>query len=141
MPNKLSSVAIEGLRSTLQKIEQQSGLMPDDSALLELKRILLGRIAELEDSEQAGPVLNGATIASAAGPRPASGDPAMRRALELAVSLVAERKAAGPLDTDVSESQNMIRVRRRDGGGERDRDLPLQKLKKGKARKSPKEIS
>lgn len=52
---KLSSAAIEGFRSTLRMVEEQCGLEPEDPSLLELKRILLGRIAELEAVEAAAP--------------------------------------------------------------------------------------
>jgi len=49
MPDRPPSAAtIDGLKTTLQQVEQQSGLTPDDSSLVELKRILLGKIAELE---------------------------------------------------------------------------------------------
>jgi hypothetical protein len=50
MPDKVSpTAAIDRLKSTLQQIEQQSaGLTPDDTAMVELRRILLGKIAELE---------------------------------------------------------------------------------------------
>ena len=58
MYTKLSSAAIEAFRSTLRVVEEQCGLAPDDPSLLELKRILLSRIAELEAaqiaSEQSG---------------------------------------------------------------------------------------
>lgn len=50
---KLSSAAIEGFRTTLRMVEEQCGLAPEDPSLLELKRILLGRIAELEAAEAA----------------------------------------------------------------------------------------
>jgi len=99
MPNKLSSAAIDALRSTLRQIEEQSGLMPDDSALLELKRILLSRIAELEAAKQARELGNRPTVPSALEPSSKSGDTAKKRALELAVSLVAE-----PNETSVGAS-------------------------------------
>lgn len=109
MPHKLSSAAIEGLRSTLQSVEEHSGLMSDDSALVELKRILVARIAELEAVQRAS------ESADQAGPAvlefgPTSGDPAMTLALDLAVSLVAERSAGREFEPDkmqgaASESQ------------------------------------
>lgn len=52
MLNKLSRTAVAALRATLKTVEQQSGLNPSDPALVELKRILLGRIAELEAEEE-----------------------------------------------------------------------------------------
>lgn len=42
------SPPIDVFRATLQRVEEESGLAPDDPSLLELKRILLKRIAELE---------------------------------------------------------------------------------------------
>jgi hypothetical protein len=52
MPNKLLGTAIAALRTTLETVVRQSGLTPNDPALVELKRILLGRIAELEAEEK-----------------------------------------------------------------------------------------
>lgn len=39
---------IDALLQTLRQVEEQAGLAPDDVCLVELKRILLNRIAELE---------------------------------------------------------------------------------------------
>ncbi len=39
------------LRDTLQRIEQSADINPDDPALLELKRIILLKSAELEREE------------------------------------------------------------------------------------------
>jgi hypothetical protein len=65
---KLSSAATEALRSTLQMVEQQCGLAPDDPGLVELKRILLNRIAELEAVEAASEQSAREPHESAAGP-------------------------------------------------------------------------
>ena len=53
MYSKLSSAAVEAFRSTLRMVEAQCGLAPEDPSLIELKRILLSRIAELEMAEAA----------------------------------------------------------------------------------------
>jgi hypothetical protein len=111
MSKKLSSTAIETLRSTLETIEQQSGLVPDDVALLELKRIVVARIAELEAAEQsslsdvrpeAPPILE--TGAS-------SSDPAITLALDLAVSLVSQNPP------EQSPQQRTAKSRRSLSGG------------------------
>src|ERR1700694_1606556 len=48
---------IDVFRATLHRVEQGSGLAPDDPSLLEVKRILLNRIAELEqtNTEESAP--------------------------------------------------------------------------------------
>ena len=89
MPHKLSSAAIEALKSSLQSVEENSGLEPGDSALRELKRVLVGRVAELEAAEQVSQSENRVAAVLQASPTP--GDAAATLALDLAVSLVAQR--------------------------------------------------
>jgi len=47
----------EGLRVTLQRLEQTIGLVDDAQAMAELKRIVLIRIAELDAAEALNPVI------------------------------------------------------------------------------------
>jgi hypothetical protein len=84
--------------------------MPDDSALLELKRILVSRIAELEAVQQASESENQRAPSAVLESGPTSSDPAMTLALDLAVSLVAGRSAGREFELDkmpkaTSESQ------------------------------------
>lgn len=105
MPNKLSSTAIEALRSTLEKIEKQSGLTADDSALLELKRILLGRIAELEATEGGIPLAGSIPELLDSLPTHSDANAASTLGLDLAVSLVAGPHAiSGPPESLVEET-------------------------------------
>jgi hypothetical protein len=48
MGAKKTPKLISALRETLQKVEQTSGVEPDDPALVELKSILIRRVADLE---------------------------------------------------------------------------------------------
>jgi len=48
MSAKSSEQLINVLRATVVQVEQASGVAPDDPALVELKRIVLHRIADLE---------------------------------------------------------------------------------------------
>jgi len=105
MPHKLSSAAIEALRSTLQRVEQEWDLTPNDAALLELKRILLTRITELEAAQEAGPAVP-ACIPAVLESGPTSGDAATTLALDLAVSLVAQPPTGLPGLQETSEVQS-----------------------------------
>lgn len=96
MYTKLSSTAVEAFRSTLQVIEEQCGLAPDDPSLLELKRILLNRIAELEvveaASQQSGSQATGATPEAAVIPEPSRsfGDASAMTRIDLPMSLFSD---------------------------------------------------
>jgi hypothetical protein len=60
--DKLKSV----LRATVAQVEQESGVSPDDPALVALKRIVLQRIADLELAQAVDPILSPKAIDSGA---------------------------------------------------------------------------
>lgn len=45
------------LRDTLKRVEESAGLKPDDLALIELKRVILSKVIELEHQDAALSVL------------------------------------------------------------------------------------
>lgn len=46
---------IDSIRETLRKVEEAAGVSPDEWGLLELKRILLNRIDELDRTARQAP--------------------------------------------------------------------------------------
>ncbi|MHB1702344.1 MAG: hypothetical protein ACYCSN_19870 [Acidobacteriaceae bacterium] len=55
MSTKPSDQLNNVLRATLAQVEQESGVSPDDPALVALKRIVLQRIADLELAQAVDP--------------------------------------------------------------------------------------
>jgi len=63
---KSSEQLKNALRATVAQVEQESGVSPDDPALVALKKIVLQRIADLEFAEAMDPILSPQTIDSGA---------------------------------------------------------------------------
>lgn len=51
LSDRPTRATIDTLRQTLRQVEEQAGLASDDVCLVELKRILLNRIVDLEGAE------------------------------------------------------------------------------------------
>ena len=92
---------IDALRQTLIQVEEQVGLAPDDVCLVELKRILLNRVADLEVAESAANTPKGrpsimAGLNLEASP---SDQPAVAVAVDLAVTLLTDFLPYRPSET------------------------------------------
>lgn len=51
MSHRPTSNVIEALRATLEQVEERCDLGADDPTLVELRRIVLNRVADLQSSE------------------------------------------------------------------------------------------
>jgi hypothetical protein len=83
---------MDALRKALCQVEEQAGLAPDDLCLIELKRILLSRIVELEavefatdSSENRQPTIAALHLANSP-----NDQPAVVMAVDLAITLVTD---------------------------------------------------
>jgi hypothetical protein len=111
LPDRLTSTTIDALRKTLAQVEEQAGLAPDDVCLIELKRILLKRIVDLESAEHGAnspstDFLTGnsprdrSAIAAGLNVRGLPADqPAVAVAVDLAITLLTGYLADRPLES------------------------------------------
>lgn len=103
MSDRPTNAALEALRHTLERVEGESGLAPDDLVLVELKRILLMRIATLEAARLPAPAMDAAAIDPAANP---ADEPAVAVAIDLAISLLANHLSGRPFERGVAVLEN-----------------------------------
>ncbi len=96
MSDRPTNAALEALRHTLERVEGESGLAPDDLVLVELKRILLMRIATLEATRPPPPAMDPVAIDPAANP---ADEPAVAVAIDLAISLLADHLSGRPFES------------------------------------------
>lgn len=92
LSDRPTRASIDALRQTLAQVEEQAGLAPDDVCLVELKRILLNRIADLEGSYLAGNSPNdlAPTVAAVDLATSPAEQPAVAVAVDLAITLLTE---------------------------------------------------
>lgn len=99
MSDRPTNASLEALRQTLQRVEGDSGLAPDDEVLVELKRILLMRIAAREADGLSELVEPATPAALAPEPNPAD-EPAVAIAIDLAISLLASHLIGRPFESN-----------------------------------------
>ncbi|HEY2471287.1 MAG TPA: hypothetical protein VGI45_26070 [Terracidiphilus sp.] len=98
MPDRPTRTTIDALRQTLARVEEQAGLEPDDVCLLELKRILLNRIVDLEAAglsantrkDRPG-IIAGLNVRT-----PSADQPAVAVAVDLAITLLTDYLSGRP---------------------------------------------
>ena len=103
MAPRPTRTTVDALRQTLTQVEEQAGLAPDDVCLIELKRILLNRIVELEAAEFAAnstkdrpPILAALELATLS-----EDERAAAVAVDLAVSLLTDQLPSRPSEARV----------------------------------------
>lgn len=98
MSSRPTKTTIDALHHTLAQVEEQAGLAPDDVCLIELKRILLNRVAELEASELAAATPKDQLPVQVDLLDSPADQPAVAVAVDLAITLLTDYLSPRPLE-------------------------------------------